>query len=117
MDIIIVAALVMLAVIIITETVCLFRREPKITAEELFAAVIPVFPYDNDFAVKLEYLNEKISCGSFRAETIILIDYGADIEQLEVCREFCRNNSAAVMTDPDGLEKILSKTFAIRYKI
>lgn len=116
MDNIIVVSLLILAVIAVIEAVSLFYKSSHRVSKLSFAAVIPVFPDDSDLRERLAYLGEKLSCGSYYIEEIIIINYGATIEQLEICREFCYENRNAVLTDPASLEKILSKTFAIEHK-
>lgn len=116
MDNIIVTSLLVLAVIAAIEAVSLFCSASRRTVKLSFAAVIPVFPDDTDLRERLACLEEKMS-GSFCCiEEIIIINYGASAEQLEICQQFCFDNPAAVITDPAGLEKILSKTFAIERK-
>ena len=116
MNNIIAAALAVLTVIAVIEAVSLFYKASKRIKKLAFAAVIPVFPNDGDLRERLEYLNEKLSCGSYYIEEIIIINYGATVQQLEICRSFCYENKNAVLTDPASLEKILSKTFAIDRK-
>ena len=116
MDNIIVTSLLVLAVIAVIEAVSLFCSSSRRRVKLAFAAVLPVFPDDTDLRERLAYLEEKMSGGSCCIEEIIIINYGASVEQLEICRQFCFENPAAVITDPAGLEKILSKTFAIERK-
>ncbi len=116
MDNIIVTSLLVLAVIAIIEAVSLFYKSSRRVQKLSFAAVVPIFPDDENLRERLEYLGEKLSSGSYYIEEIILINYGATVEQLEICREFCYENRNAVLTDPASLEKILSKTFAINHK-
>ncbi len=115
MDNIIVTSLLVLAVIAVIEAVSLFCTSRR-TVKLAFVAVVPVFPDDTDLRERLAYLEEKMSGSSCCIEEIIIINYGASVEQLEICRQFCFENPAAVITDPAGLEKILSKTFAIERK-
>ncbi|MCD8187662.1 MAG: hypothetical protein LUD57_03435 [Ruminococcus sp.] len=116
MDNIIVTAVVVLAAIAVIEAVSLFYKASRRVRKLAFAAVVPVFPNDGDLRERLEYLSEKLSCGSYYIEEIIIINYGATTEQLEICCGFCYENKNAVLTDPVSLEKILSKTFAIARK-
>lgn len=116
MDKIIVTSVLILAVIAVIEAVSLFYRASHRVSKLSFAAVVPVFPDDSDLRERLAYLGEKLSCGSYYIEEIIIINYGATVEQLEVCRAFCYENKNAILTDPASLEKILSKTFAIERK-
>lgn len=116
MDKVTVTSVIILAVIAVIEGVSLFcgsaGRKRKLT----FAAVIPVFPEDDDLRERLEYLTRKLSGGACSAGSIIIVNYGAAIGQLEICELFCSENPNAFITDPAGLEKILSKTFAIERK-
>lgn len=116
MDLAIVIAVMILAFITVLELVNLFRS--KSCSENIldFAAVIPVFPTDDNLSTRLNCLNEKIACGHCHAEEIILINYGALPEQLEICRNFCNENRCAIIADSSEIEKILSKTFAIDMK-
>lgn len=117
MDSIIITAVFVLAVIAIIEAVSLFAGTRRKPCRLAFAAVVPVFPQDNELRFRLAELERRLSDGSFYIEEIILIDYGAGMGQMEICRRFCSEYPNAVMTDPAGLEKILSKTFAINLKI
>lgn len=116
MDNIIITSVLILAVIAVIEAVSLFYKASHRVSKLAFAAVIPVFPNDDELRERLEHLNEKLSCGSYYIEEIIILNYGATTEQLEICRQFCYENQSAVLTDPASLEKILSKTFAIEHK-
>lgn len=113
MDMAIVISVMILIFIVVLEFVSLFRSRSCNENVLDFAAVIPVFPADGNLSLRLECLSEKIACGQCHAEEIILIDYGASPEQLEMCRRFCLDNPCAVIADSAEVEKILSKTFAI----
>ena len=110
MDIVIATAVAVLLILTVTEGVSFFRKIPDDTG---YAVVIPVFPEDTELLQRLEYHRDTL-CGGV---TVILVDYGASVWQKEVCRNFCDGNGNAVITDPAGVEKILSKTFAINPKI
>ncbi|MBE6862107.1 MAG: hypothetical protein E7497_04310 [Ruminococcus sp.] len=117
MDNVIAAAVIVLAVITSIEAVSLFYRSSHRAVNLSFAAVLPVFPDDINLRRKLDYLRQKLSDNTYFAEEIILVNYGATVYQLEICREFCDENENAILTDPASVEKILSKTFAIERKI
>ncbi len=117
MDNVIAAAVIVLVIITAIEGVSLFYKSSHRAVSMSFAAVLPVFPEDGELRRKLEYLSRKLSDDTYFAEEIILINYGATVHQLEICREFCDENENAIITDPASLEKILSKTFAIERKI
>lgn len=116
MDNIIITSVLILIVIAVIETVSLFCKPSSTTNKLSFAAIIPIFPYDTDIRLKLNDLNKKLSNDSYCIKEIVILNYGATFEQLEVCRQFCYENSNAIITDPASLEKILSKTFAIEHK-
>lgn len=107
MDNAIAASIIVLAVIAVIEAVSLFYKASHRAVRLAFAAVVPVFPYDDDLRRRLEYLGEKLSCGTYYIEEIVLINYGATTEQLEICRCFCDENANAVLTDPASLENIV----------
>lgn len=115
MDKIIATSLLVLFVIAIIEAVSLFCK-PHHLKKLSFAAVVPVFPDDKNLRLRLDDLNRKLSSSSYCIEEIIIINYGATYEQLEICKQFCYENPNAIFTDPASLEKILSKTFAIERK-
>lgn len=116
MDKIIITSLFVLCVIALIEIVSLFCKPSHYVRKLSFAAVVPVFPKDTDLRQRLDDLSHKLSSGSFYIEEIIIINYGATLEQLEICEQFCYENPNAILTDPASLEKILSKTFAIEHK-
>lgn len=116
MDKVMVTSVIILAVIAVIEGVSLFCGSSRRVRKLSFAAVVPVFPGDSDLRERLEYLSRKLSGGTYYIEEIIIINYGATVGQLEICEMFCSEHQNAVMTDPAGLEKILSKTFAIERK-
>lgn len=113
----IITAVLILGVIAVIEGVSLFYKSGRRVEKLSFAAVVPVFPKDENLRERLTYLERKLSSGGGCIEEIIIIDYGATVQQLEICRLFCYEHANAVLTDPAGLEKILSKTFAIGSKI
>lgn len=113
MDSAIVISVMILAFITVLEMISLFRSGKRCESVADYAVVVPVFPSDASLAERLDCLSEKIACGRCQAEYIILIDYGASSEQLEMCRSFCRENQCAVVACSADLEKILSETFAI----
>lgn len=116
MDMATVIAVMFLAFVTVLEFVSLFRR--RSCSENVLdsAVVIPVFPTDDSFSLRLNCLSEKIACGRCHAEEIILISYSALPEQLEMCRKFCNENCCAVIADSSEVEKILYETFAIDIK-
>lgn len=116
MDMATVIAVMILAFITVLELVSLFRSRSCCENILDFAAVIPVFPTDDNLSSRLNCLSEKIACGRCHAEEIILISYGASPEQLDMCRKFCKENCYAVIVDSSEVEKILSETFAIERK-
>lgn len=113
MDMTIAVFVMILAFIVVLEFVFLFRS--RSCNEDLldFVAVVPVFPEDRNLPERLGCLSEKIACGQCRIEEIILIDYGATPEQLEICRRFCLDNPCAAIAEFSQFEKIIAKTFAI----
>lgn len=116
MDMTIVIAVMVLIFIVVLEFVSLFRSRSCNDNILDFAAVVPVFPTDDKLSLRLDFLSEKIACGQCHIEEIILIDFGASPEQLEICRRFCLDNPCAVITRYDDSEKIFSETFAIDMK-
>lgn len=113
MDMATVISVMILAFIAVLEFVCIFRSRSCNDDLTDFVTVVPVFPEDVNFSLRLECLSEKIACGNFRIEKIILVDYGASPEQLSLCRRFCLDNTDAVVVHSKELEKILSEMFAI----
>lgn len=116
MDKIIITSIFILCIIALIEIVSLFCKPSQYVKKLSFAAVVPLFPKDTDLRLRLDDLNKKLSSGSYYIEKIIIINYGATLEQLEICEQFCYENPNAIITDPASLEKILSKTFAIEHK-
>lgn len=115
MDKLIITSLIVLAVIALIEIISLFCK-PHQSKRLSFAAVIPIFPNDSTLRCRIDALSRKLSDPSYYIEEIIFINYGATYEQLEICEQFCYENTNAIITDPASLEKILSKTFAIENK-
>lgn len=116
MDGIIVTAVIVLAVIAVIEAVSLFCKPHSIKAEHIFAVTVPVFPETENIYGRMEYIAGELAgfhCGKIR---IIIVNYGISAAQLEDCRAFCFDYPSSVITDPAGVEKILSKTFAISSK-
>lgn len=116
MDMTIAVAVMVLVFIVVLEFVSLFRSRSCNENILDFAVVVPVFPEDENLSVRLCCLSEKIACGQCRAEEIMLIDYGALPEQLDLCRRFCLDNPSAVVVRSEDAEKIFSETFAISTK-
>lgn len=116
MDMTIAVSVMILIFIVVLEFVSLLRSRSCNENILDFAAVVPVFPEDENLSVRLDCLSEKIACGQCHAEEIILIDFGASPEQLEICRRFCLDNPCAVIAVSEDAEKIFSETFAIDMK-
>lgn len=116
MDNAIVTSILILFIIAIIEIVSLFCKPVKSSEKISFAAVVPIFPYDKNLRIHLEEIKRNLSDNSYTVEKIIIINYGATYEQLEICKDFCYQNPDAIMTDPASLEKILSKIFAFNHK-
>ncbi|MDE6425861.1 MAG: hypothetical protein K2K89_06965 [Ruminococcus sp.] len=113
MDMATVISVMILAFIAVLELVSILRSRSCNDDLPDYVTIIPVFPEDNNFSFRLECLSEKIACGNFRIEKIILTDYGASPEQLALCQRFCLDNPDAVVVNSEELEKILSEMFAI----
>ena len=103
MDLPILIALGALGVIACAEIFCLFFAGSKPPSPPL-TAVIPVFPGSEDIEAALSRTRDIILRGSCPIERVILIDYGADPDSLELCREFVRDISEAVILPPEELE-------------
>lgn len=103
----------MLFVILVTGALCRDYLKIRKTA---FAAVLPVFPDDEELRRRLNYMEQKASGDNEFTELIVLVNYGATTEQIELCQRFCDKRKNVIFTDPASLEKILSKTFAIESK-
>lgn len=117
MDMTIVISVMVLAFIIVLEFVSLVRSRSCNENILDFVAVVPIFPEDKHLSMRLDCLSEKIACGQCHAEEIILIDYNASPEQLDICRRFCLDNPCAIIADSEETEKIFAKTFAIDLSI
>lgn len=116
MDMTIAIAVMVLIFIVVLEFVSLFRSRSCNENILDFVAVVPVFPEDGNLSLRLDCLSEKIACGQCHVEEIILIDFGASPEQLEICKRFCLDNPCAVITPYNNSEKIFSEMFAIDIK-
>ena len=117
MDITILIAMSVLAVLAFAEIFCILHNNGRKKKTAEFIAVIPVFPNDTDLAERLCSISEKITRGTFRADAVFIIDYGADDEQTQLCRQFCNENPCSEIVLPENFEKILRETFAIEEKI
>lgn len=112
MDIAMMIAALVLAVIAAAEVVCLFLL-PLRSVSPLYAAVLPVFAED-------DLLPQRLDCLALRSggrTSLIIADYSATEEQLVLCRQFCSNEPDCVIVPACELEKILLKTFAIPGKV
>ncbi|MDE5833993.1 MAG: hypothetical protein K2K02_07965 [Ruminococcus sp.] len=116
MDMSIVIAVMILIFIVVLEFVSLFRSRSCNDNILDFVAVVPVFSQDDNLSERLCCLSEKTACGQCHAEQIILIDYGASPQQLEICRRFCLDNPCAVIVNSEDTGKIFSEMFAIDMK-
>ena len=106
MDVIIITAALILAVIAVIGAVSLFIALPS-EAAPAYAAVLPVFSGDESLPERLEYLSMK-GCGRRR---VILVDYGATAQQAELCRRFVHSSPDAVFITSSDLEKLFSEIF------
>lgn len=109
-------SVIVLVVIAAVEILCLFFCSRLRMKKIPVAAVLPVFPDDDELNRKLEYIGEILFRNSCTIDCVFLINYGASDSQLELCCDFCRTHIEADIISPDELEKILSETFAITPK-
>lgn len=111
MDGIIIVTAVILAVIALIEIITFFSVSPKKTPS--YFTVLPVFADDKYFQQRLEYILQK-SCGR---TNIIIVDYSADNNQTELCRQFVDDNPDVVFISHEELQKYFAETFAISTEI
>lgn len=113
MDLIIVISVIILLFIVVLEFIGIFHG--KSCNENIldYAVIVPVFSSDSNFSIRLDCLSEKIACGHCHAEEIILIDFDASSEQLELCKRFCLEYPCALIACSKDIEKIFYETFAI----
>lgn len=116
MDLTIVISVILLVFIVVLEFISLFRS--KSCNENIldYVVAVPLLPDDSNLSIRLDCLSEKIACGQCHAEEIILIDFGASPEQLEICHRFCLEYPCAVIACSEEIEKIFSEMFAIDTK-
>ena len=105
MDGVIITAAVILAVIALIEIVTLFCAKPF--GKPVYIAIIPVFAEDSDLPLKLERLALR------SLPTAILLDISATEKQLQICRQFVRDNPAAEIVPYSEFENYLAHTFGI----
>lgn len=110
MDGVIITALIISVVIICIEGLTLLIDGILKKRKENYYAVVPVFQNDEFLSERLMDLNERTYAD------IILLDYGADYSQCEICHKFCFNNKNAVFLNSSELEKYFSESFAINHK-
>lgn len=106
------AVIISIAVIVIiaaVEIYCLFICSKLRGKSYPITAAIPVFPGDEELRDRLSYLDTLLTDGEAYIGRVLLIDCGASPAQLELCRQFCEEFPAAVMTDKEGLENSLRK--------
>lgn len=106
MDGVIVTAAVILAVIALIEIVTLFCAKPF--GKPVYIAVIPIFSEDGDLPAKLE----RLAMRSLPAA--VLLNVSATEEQLQICRQFVRDNQAAEIVNAQDFEEYLARAFGIR---
>ncbi len=107
MDGIIVTAAVILAVIALMELVTLFAALPG-DGLKLYISVLPVFGEDGNFSSRLEQIM-RTGCGR---KSVILVDFSADEEQRELCRQFARDNPDCEFVTQQELAECLEKRIA-----
>lgn len=112
MDIAMITAAAVLAVIAAAEVVYIFLL-PLRGVSPLYAAVLPVFAGDSLLPQRLDCL----ALHSGGRTSLVIVDYSATEEQLILCRQFCSNEPDCVIVRAEELEKILLKTFAIHGKV
>lgn len=110
MDGILVTAAVVIAVIALIEIVTLFFRLPYKGTSPPYITLLPVFAEDSYFSIRLDRLAAR-SCG--RSDVYIVIFSATDIQK-ELIAAFSKENPDSVIIYHEELEKILSKTFAIK---
>lgn len=82
------------------------------------AVIFPVYSADEKIIRKIKHIERKFSSEEVSfSSVIILVNYSADAKNAEICREFCNSRENAYFIQPEDVEKILSKTFAIDAEI
>ncbi len=109
-------SIIILVIIAAVEIICLFFCSRLRMKKVPVAAVLPIYPNDDELEGKLEYIGEILFRNPCNIDCVFLIDYGASDAQLELCCDFCRTHTEADIISPDEIEKILSETFAITKK-
>ncbi len=116
MDKAILISILILAAVSLLEIGCLFCCSKLRSGRPPIAAAVPVIPGDNELSRTLDHFGEMLSRGGCCIDRLILIDYGADQQQLKLCREFCKTFPGSELIRPEDLENILAETFAISVK-
>lgn len=106
MDGVIVTAAVILAVIALIEAVTIFCARPF--GKPVYIAVVPIIGEDSDLPERLERLSLR------SVPAAVLLDISATEEQLQMCRQFVRDNPAAEIVPAEVFSDYLARTFGIR---
>lgn len=105
----VIISIAVIVIIAVVEVYCLFVCSKLRGKSYPMTAAVPVFSDDEELMDRLSYLDTLLTDGEAYIGRVLLIDCGATPAQLELCRQFCEEFPAAVLTDMDGLEISLRK--------
>lgn len=105
MDNAIIISIIILTVVSVIEIGGLFFCAALRKEHRPVVAVVPVLNGDTALSDTLDYYGSLLAGGSSCIDRLILIDYGADKEQCDICRSFCVSFDDAYFVTPPEFEE------------
>ena len=116
MDSAVIISAVVMFLIAAAEISCLFICSRFRVKHYPVTAVIPVSAADDELPDRLGSILSATERGASPVEHILLVDIGADEEQIDYCRRFCKSCGIAEIITCDEMRKKLSELFAFQMK-
>ncbi len=104
-----VVAVSVAALLITIEILCLYLCSKLKCKNYPMCIILPICNEDKEFIERLECLSTHIVEGDPLIGTVLLVDIGADDEQIQFCREFCQRYHDAELILPEDIEISMKK--------
>lgn len=117
MDGVIIVSVIVLAVIIVTEGICLFSEVNAKRKNPQYAVIIPIFKSDLNLKKRLDDISDTLkSYDRYIFGKILVVNFSGSPQQIELVQRFCLQNNISEIIHYNELEKKLSEMFAIDIK-
>lgn len=111
MESLIITAVLLLGIIIATQSINLFAKliysENSIVEDSII--VIPIKKHENAIEFKLRNIIRNVMWGNDKKSIrILLLDVDADVETLNICKKICEEQAFVELCDKNNISSILA---------